>query len=159
MATASHKRQLSTAVTPTAKRPSTKAHRPIPQRVYMTMSYRKFASSRAYSGWNEIRKFHHAYQSEEDAESAIKDMANGDPWCDDWIVERTCTGLYIYNEREDYAENYIEFRVERLEVRPAGCTERVKLHQETESEEEEEDEEDEGDDDEVEILDVRALKN
>lgn len=44
---------------------------------------------------------------------------------------------------------------------PAGCTTKVKLHQETESEEEEEEEnqgEGEGDDDEVETVDVRLVK-
>lgn len=124
------------------------------------MSHTKFASSRAYSGWNEKRKFHHAYQSEDDAENAIKETANNESRCDEWIVDKTRTGLYIYNEHEDYAENYIEYRIERLQVMPAGCTEKVKLHQETESEEdgEEDEEKNEEDDEEVGIVDVRPVK-
>ena len=140
--------------------------------MYVTMSKTKASNADTYSGWDEEEKFHHAYETQDDAENVIKAMANDASHIDGsvWIVDRHPTGLCIYNEDPDYSEDYVEFSVQRLKLRPAGCTVKVELHQEIdgeeiwkereeEREEEEEDDDDEEEDDkEVEIIDVRPVR-
>ena len=126
------------------------------------MSTTKSANADAYSGWDEERRLHRAYQTKDDAENAIKKMANKQHPSMEWIINQHPTGLQIYNEDEDYSNDFVEFRVEQLRLMPAGCTERVKLFQESESEEEENetnDDEEEDEEDEVEIVEVRTVNN
>ena len=132
MPTSSHKRALSSGDTPAAKVAKVKGRKKQPeQHIYITMTTTKIAPYGR--GTEEDACYHDAYKSQEDAENALRQIANYDDYSHiRWAVGMRRSMLRIYTD-EGQADGYddddegVELKVEKVRLIRKGYMKKVEL--------------------------------
>ena len=130
MAVVSPKRALSSGIDPVPKKPKVGPHVETAQYVYITMSTRNIVHEYANDAVETITTYHSAYQTQEDADNALKIMANERYPSTEWCLDRDRSGQLTLSSTEDegyHPEDAVNLKVQRIITMPPDCTSRVKV--------------------------------
>ena len=127
-----YKRALSNRDDPPAKAAKVKATKKAPERyAYITVTTTKTTPFTYPAEENAV--YGDAYESQEDAENALQQIANDDYAHVKWEVStehhllRIYTNEGHYSNGYDYDDNGIKLKVEKFRLKPKGCVKRVEL--------------------------------
>ena len=97
-----HKRALSSGESPITKKLQPTASYEPPSEVFITVSITKIVHEYANDAVEEVTNYHQAYQTKEDAENALREMANDQYSHQEWTTSHTKSGgLHIMPAEDD----------------------------------------------------------